>query len=373
MLCLRSFIFITKPNINNLSRAYVPVSRTDPGIQRRKKILNSNQELEEMELDDLESDFMNLHKTHREHVKELYAMQEKEKFHIIKQKYFKDKFPNFLTWHDKEQIRYLHSTDPEEWTIDKLSEGFPALPEVIRSKWTKNQSKIANHDMSVQKNWEMYKKGQFSDLPKDLVDHLNKFTNRSINLKPFEVPESKKIVEVNSKKIGTEFSEIITSYEKLKNSNKSQDTSEEINVNINKKFLQIADDKDTYFASDKKCKKKKLVTLNQLQSKIEEKALGGEDLSEDDKLLLSGLKQRSESVSLVELKRDDITDIAKNKYETSSGKALTKKTESDYGHLIYPERITIPAVHRKRGYTYKLNDCYYDDDGEFLYRVPGMG
>lgn len=112
--------------------AKVPLKK-DPGIAGRRKLFPDIREPDEMEdFDDLESDFSNAHKSHRDHEKELKLMREREKYLIVREKYFKDKWPNFLTWQDKEQIRYLHQTDPEEWTIEKLSEGFPALPEVIQ-------------------------------------------------------------------------------------------------------------------------------------------------------------------------------------------------------------------------------------------------
>ncbi|KAK6631522.1 hypothetical protein RUM44_006049 [Polyplax serrata] len=38
----------------------------------------------------------------------------------------------------------------------------------------------------------------------------------------------------------------------------------------------------------------------------------------------------------------------------------------------YPQRIKIPRSKRGSGLTFKVKDCYYDDDGQFLYRVPGM-
>lgn len=38
----------------------------------------------------------------------------------------------------------------------------------------------------------------------------------------------------------------------------------------------------------------------------------------------------------------------------------------------YPLAIRIPRKVWKEGYTYKLKDCFYDDRGDFLYRVPGL-
>lgn len=46
--------------------------------------------------------------------------------------------------------------------------------------------------------------------------------------------------------------------------------------------------------------------------------------------------------------------------------------QSTYFVYDYPEKITIPEDKRVEGKIYKVNDCYYDEKGRFLYRVPGM-
>lgn len=67
--------------------------------------------------------------THRQFEKEEEAHKEMINFKIVKQKYFKEQVPNFLTWSEKEHIRHLHSKDPEEWTPDSIAEAFPTTPE----------------------------------------------------------------------------------------------------------------------------------------------------------------------------------------------------------------------------------------------------
>lgn len=108
----------------------------NPGIYHTTRLLKENpaDEVEDLDFDDLddfESDFTNAGVTYKEHLAELEARKERQKNLIVKQKYFKEKLPNFLTWNDKQQIKFLHRTDPEQWTIEKLSESFPALPEAI--------------------------------------------------------------------------------------------------------------------------------------------------------------------------------------------------------------------------------------------------
>lgn len=57
----------------------------------------------------------------------------------------------------------------------------------------------------------------------------------------------------------------------------------------------------------------------------------------------------------------------------SAPKNIMKVTKADlFSSDKYPQRIKIPPSERGSGKTFKVKDCYYDDDGKFLYRVPGM-
>lgn len=239
---------------------------------------------------------------------------------------------------------------------------------IATAKWTLNPDRITNHDRSVQKNWDDFKNGKIPNLPKELVDHLNKFTNRALIFKPFEAPRSKVVVNVNKKPMSTEFSEIITSYNELK-AKKCNGSNEESTVNIDSDTLKNMSSND--FKNINKKIKKEPVTLHELQSTLENRLNKGKALAEDEKLLLQNLKWAPREVDLTE-RRDTFEDVMKNKYESSQGATLMQKKQRDFNHLIYPEKIAIPKELRKKGYTYKLSDCYYDDDGQFLYRVPGM-
>ncbi|KAJ8985349.1 hypothetical protein NQ317_008380 [Molorchus minor] len=270
-----SFIrIIPKVSVRHYSRKF---NKRNPGIGYRKEAVlpDEDLELDETHFEGLESDFMGVHMSHKEHVEEIKHTMEKEKYHIVRQKYFKEKYPNFLTWNDKEQIRYLHSTQPEEWTIERLSEGFPALPAVIKlitkSKWKKDPAKVQAHDLAVQKNWEMFKIGKIPNLPSNLVEHLNKFTNRSLNLKPFEIPDTRKVVQVRRKNVRSEFSDIITSYEKLKNKNSTEMISDEAPVQINANLPNITNNRDTYLTTDRSKIRGRHITLQELQSNITRK------------------------------------------------------------------------------------------------------
>lgn len=58
-----------------------------------------------------------------------------------------------LTWDAMEQIRYLKQEQPEEWTVERLAEGFSVSPDVIlrvlRSKFTAPPERKAKQDAHV--------------------------------------------------------------------------------------------------------------------------------------------------------------------------------------------------------------------------------
>nr|XP_022919458.1 uncharacterized protein LOC111428249 [Onthophagus taurus] len=343
----------------------------NPGVNLQRRILSENEaELKRIDLDSIEADFTNLECSHKDFVEETKAIKEQEQYLIVREKYFKEKYPNFLTWSDKLQIRHLYSTDPEEWCVEKLSHGFPALPEVIKkivkSSWSKtNPNKIKNHDLSVEKNWDLFKEGKL-DLPSELKEHLNKFTSRKMN--HFELSAEKKPV---IKKIDGEFSEILKSYDRLKNKNKENfecNESEKIQLKKTKKLggnTMLINSGD--LENDKIMKKdNKLVTLSELKNRIGKKSEMGNDLSMEDQLLLRENKIELENVKEI----GSIVDISELK--NTNYLSTQVKSKKDFKHLEYPEKIIIPKDKFKKGYTYKLNDCFYDCDGLFLYRVPGM-
>lgn len=51
---------------------------------------------------------------------------------------------------------------------------------------------------------------------------------------------------------------------------------------------------------------------------------------------------------------------------------ISKEDMKKYDVTTIKLKIHIPRKLWKKYATYKVEDCYYDDDGEFLYRVPGM-
>ncbi|XP_075882569.1 neugrin [Nelusetta ayraudi] len=76
------------------------------------------------------------------------------KFHMLRRRMTPSGAPQRkLTWSAIEQIRYLKEEQPEEWTVERLAEGFSVTPEVIlrvlRSKFVPPPERKANQDAKI--------------------------------------------------------------------------------------------------------------------------------------------------------------------------------------------------------------------------------
>lgn len=197
----------------------------------------------------------------------------------------------------------------------------------------------------------MFKRGKLSNLPEGLTEHLKKFTHRTTNNNLVHLPENVNKISVTVKNACGEFSEIIKSYENLKEKSMN-------NVTSKQKAVEN-------FHSENKPKKETYLTSSPAEFLVKQHmtcsaAMG---IKDDD--------NNSVSSPPPQISKDNLQSKGEiKKYDCSP--VQVSKPMKDYSHLIYPEKIRISSKMRKQGSLYKLNDCYYDVDGEFLYRVPGM-
>uniref|UniRef100_A0A1A8SEK5 Neugrin n=1 Tax=Nothobranchius rachovii TaxID=451742 RepID=A0A1A8SEK5_9TELE len=80
--------------------------------------------------------------------------QKTVKYHMLRRQMIPPGAPQRkLTWDAIEQIRYLKQELPEEWTVERLAEGFSVTPDVIsrvlRSKFTPPLTRKAKQDAKV--------------------------------------------------------------------------------------------------------------------------------------------------------------------------------------------------------------------------------
>lgn len=198
-------------------------------------------------------------------------------------------------------------------------------------------------------NWKAFREGNCEGLCKEIVEHLNKFANRSFNFNSFQPKSSATTENINESRVSGEFSKIIESYEnRKKNKQKMIGNGTDSNDEDRNQYKPL---RDTYLTT----KPANFVNRNNITLSELNQIEGNEYVKSTDEV---SLEKRTQS------------DIKVKKYKATE--VAISKTNTDYSHLIYPERIKIPKHKHRKDCLYKLNDCYYDSDGEFLYRVPGM-
>lgn len=419
---------------NSWSQSVLRPSKPNPGLTNQLSLRRELELDSEVPADfgDYEGDFTKLDGVHREHQSEIDARKERLGYLIVRRKYFKPEGKqNFLTFAEKEQIRSLHKNDPEEWPIVRLVESFPAtfeiITKVIRNKWTpKDMKRVASHDASVRETWKLFNDGKLSKLPPAFVEHLKKFSHRSFDSAEnaytnttndqfeFQFPKPKR----------SEFQHIISSLPKLKEKPAEIEKSEGV-----KKAILISGQKsnetllppttgDTYVygvVRGKKLMKFDDLKFNKKSTKADSTPAKTPQICGPDESVVDNAPEKHvESITnnrfaKKEVGRNTLPDVhavqsppplsqierqaaVKNpsgtgvvvdmtesnrfdatRYMQKYDKRMVNVEPTDQPKIMeYKERVYIPRKVYKRGATYKISDCFYDDDGEFLYRVPGL-
>lgn len=385
------------------------------GIRIQQGILENLDTLEEDPEVTYDADFAKLHMSHRQHEKEMALQKEQLKYYTVRSRYFKSKNqPQFLTWAEKEQIRYLNKKEPDEWTPARLAESFPAVEEVIikvlKANWTlSNKERVKRHDEVVKRNWELFKANGMTDLDPEVREHLLKFSNRNfdnvqnayvqtkIDQTTFQFPKPK----------SKEFSHIISSCKRIDaNANSewiddNKSSTSQIEENKNQELLSSG----AAVLKLPKSMRNRVLTFEQLKKKAKQSDIKSHD--DEMHLSVSLLKKRAPETSskavdmpvnvenyVQETLASDIPEIDTYPDESNSERVVdltlanissSKKIEKynlktvpalatvNKGVSIpFQPKIVIPKQLRKSGSVYKLYDCFYDDRGEFMYRVPGL-
>ncbi|XP_011704124.1 PREDICTED: uncharacterized protein LOC105459637 [Wasmannia auropunctata] len=194
------------------------------GIRKKEKIMksidkdNTVDTFDAEDVSEFEADFLNVGTSHKMHEREMQINKERLKQQIVARKYFKeDKEPRFLTFAERELIHKLHTVNPEEWTVEKLSESFPALPgtiqKILRSKWSpRSVERVMEYDSVVKKNWETFRAGKLPLSP-ILSEHLTKFKDRKVILTDRELLAERFVPKLEFKKPKSQlFSSIVQTY-----------------------------------------------------------------------------------------------------------------------------------------------------------------
>ncbi|KAG7300227.1 hypothetical protein JYU34_015790 [Plutella xylostella] len=338
-----------------------PPVGTNPGLNSRLKAFQKegvkieDDDVEEF-VEQSESNMCASGDAYSEHLNETLIGKHILRHQVVKEKYFKEHMPNLLTWSEKEQIRLLNSENPEEWTPDRIAESFPVTAPVVKKllkyPWKPaSESRIARHDASALRNWRELKEGTL-DIPEQVRQHFLKFSDRSIP------PLDKKSLKVDltpEQPIG-EFQKIVDRCAAKDNSNGDRNEPFEEDLKHSKEQH-----------SQSKFINKKRTTLDELTNKIKTRLEQGKSVNVPDQLIVKTMNSSVSSSNSPETNYPIELEDAEEKAVTNY-----KEEEKIVAVASYPERIRIPKKAYKKGATYKVNDCYYDDDGRFLYRVIGM-
>lgn len=314
----------------------------------------------------LESDFANVDQTHRSHKREMAFQQERIKHMIVRSKYFKETQLNFLTWAEKEQIRHLHQNDSEEWSAEKLADSFPAdeltITKILRANWQpRTDDRVRRHDDGVRRSWQaLLDGGDVGVIGPKLRDHLMKFSTRGVVTDTERPAIGVKASSLRSKSGNNEFLSIITSCKKYSEPEAAeQQTDDQIELPTR------PPNSDSFLLG--KVNKSKPLMFKELTGIADEGSQRN-----DLKLRHNPFHDpRGEQAVMSAIPDNSVDQLHVQKYDTTN----VQSTEAELKKLSMPaiqDQISIPKALYRRGATYKLRDCYYDDDGEFLYRVPGM-
>lgn len=374
--------------------------------------------------------------------REMVRNKERLKQQIVASKYFKEHDPRFLTYEEKERICMLHESDPDKWSIEKLSESFPALPEtiqqVLHSKWLpKSVESVVRYDSLAVKNWKKFRAEKLAVSPA-LRKHLMKFKDRKIVMTDRELLAKKFVLPKPEFKKPTKqlFSSIVQGYLNEQQNDTKLSSKKDDPRSMSEIFSSSNEYRDSLATSAMiddnpvPTKDSEQLTINRkknlmlrLRSDSHENSIAPYDANSNNKknrntnrlltfneFVKAGLKDPSklspeESATLLEAHKDQINaneerqttevatasnkavisaekDSAVSEYEDCDSdiavsdnlmdtriKAWKKKVDTE-GNYLKPIKIAKSIY--KPGMTYRISDCYYDDDGEFLYRVPGI-
>lgn len=308
--------------------------RSNPGLGHQVAALEDAAEIIQSDPEGfggLESDLMNAHKTHKQHEYEMMQQKNKIRQFLVKKKYFRDDpLPNLLTYAEKEQIRTLHTRDPEEWSVERLAESFPATEEIIRkilkANWKPMSVKrIRSHDEGAFENWKLFKKGEFNEkLKTEFQEHLKKFADRRIeDFKTLPDP-AKTLSKVQWQRPKcTEFSSLIAMQTKPKETNGQKAlTDPSLKQQDNAQLQRINGEDETYIMS--KVQSRQQMRIKELkESHLVSNAMASSSSTSDESNL--SLEQKA----ILKLKNTSGTGIVKSEPVISSALDYAEKFESN--------------------------------------------
>jgi len=329
--------------------------------------------------------------------------------------------PSLLTLMEKEMIKYLHKKDPVEWSIERLAESFPATPEVIR-KVLKSQTMyvkaaIKKYNKTVVENWKLLSKGQL-ELDPEYEKHL-KAGNRSLSLSSGEKNLAEQEIRVKLEKslalpkpaIPGEFASIIVNYNN-KLARDKQEASLEVQEVIEMQSLfgentipgtplenEVSPYSETaLLASSIDLSREKQMDIEKFRNLYLKDSTKGKNVEDPNRfrekylewVKNEGEKSKFATKTVNKIDSVELSKIGKDNqllYEAAEREEIDVQLSETGQTFIFdpeagykqpytspenPDTIEIPEEINNKYNFYQLGDSFYDRDGHFLYRVPGL-
>lgn len=159
----------------------------------------------------------------------------------IAKKHFKEFFQpeiSLLTYAEKEQIRYLYNSDPEEWNLEALAMAFPisvhGLKLLLKSPFRcRTEADIQQHDNRVAENLEKIKTGQIEITP-ELEKKMEIRKSIPLKLGATSIPEVGLLVsERKPKKLGV-FARLVSPHASIDDREDSVEPHPEEDISFNR-------------------------------------------------------------------------------------------------------------------------------------------
>lgn len=258
----------------------------------------------------------------------------------------------------KENIRYLHESDPNEWTVEHLAKVYPvgiqSIRKILKSRirlWKPQD--ILQNDLHVKRNWELIlSQLKNNDIDKDsnvvgdFLENVGYIESIDNALHVVTVSDSTALVSKPYKHKEGIFSAIVS--DELKNK-------------------QIAD--EHILGQQKQLYENLSSIISEIKSILK-------DLTE---VKQSKYAQKSHLKNSPHIASESLRDIVMSKLESYNNCDLKNiSLKDDVKDVLHkpikkreaPREIALPQDTKLQNYSYRVDDSVYDENGEFLYRLP---
>lgn len=342
------------------------------------------------------------------HQEELRMQARKARKSTILRKYFRTPpETNLLTWAAKQQIHHLHTLDPEEWRPERIAECFPisvlGARKLLKTQFLEaTPERIRLHDLGVSLRWKALKEGRFdekiSPITRQLYLEGKLSEDHSYGNSSFPMPSQTnttikhlRVLSKHNRKPG-EFSKLISGYLHLTKKDGAPDGKMPNWETYDDKHLKDLESATTLkqmknYGSHVRFQEYKDAALEKINSDpelegewskwLQERAV--EQRASKDAVDLSNAEDFAAdkySVQVLESQPESVDEMFEIYRDRTIEKSVPDRAGKDLeypltGEAPFQRQIKIPSHLRRRSASmYRVGKCYYDEDGEILYKVP---